>query len=111
MSAGASKDRFSVMVDGGVRRGADIFKACALGAEAVGVGRPVLYALASYGEDGIVRMVNMLLDELRMVMRLAGTPSIADITPDRVITRNLKDHVVPLPVHHLQQHTYEALLP
>lgn len=102
---------FQLLVDGGVRRGADIFKAIALGATAVGVGRPVLYSLASYGEKGIVRMVDMLRDELQMVMRLAGTPDTESITPDRVITRNLADHVVPLPVDHLTQKTYVPLLP
>merc|ERR1711976_1016214 len=92
-------------------RGQDIFKACALGAQAIGLGSPVLYALASYGEDGIVRMVNMFLDELRMVMRLSGTPSINDITPGHVITTNLQHHIVPTPFNSLQQRTYEPLMP
>merc|ERR550537_997551 len=87
--AGCKKEDFSVFVDGGIRRGADIFKAVALGAAGIGVGRPVLYSLASYGEKGIVRMVHMLQDELLMVMRLSGTPTIESITENHVITRNL----------------------
>merc|ERR1711879_977312 len=83
--AGCKKEDFVVMVDGGIRRGADIFKAVALGAEACGVGRPVLYSLASYGEKGIVKMVQLLQDELQMVMRLSGTPKISSITKKHVI--------------------------
>lgn len=110
-NAGASKDSFHVFVDGGIRRGMDIFKALALGAKAVGIGRPVLYALAAYGERGIVRMVNMLQDELQMVMRLSGTASIKDITAAHVITKNLSDHIVPLPSDRLQIETYQGLRP
>merc|ERR1719192_1633414 len=95
--AGYSKERFAVFVDGGIRRGADIFKAVALGASAIGIGRPVLYSLASYGEKGIVRMVHMLQDELLMVIRLSGTPNVASLTPQMCITRNLAEHIVPQP--------------
>jgi L-lactate dehydrogenase (cytochrome) len=109
--AGASKEDFNVMVDGGVRRGADIFKAVALGATAVGVGRPVLYSLASYGDRGIVKMVQLLMDELQMVMRLSGTPDIKSITREHVITKNLDDHIVPLPMDHLVNRTYQPLVP
>lgn len=98
-----------MLVDGGVRRGQDIFKAVALGASAVGIGRPVLYSLASYGEKGIVRMVDMLKDELQMVMRLAGTPSIHDITRNRVDIANLADHIVPQPTNWLASTTYQPL--
>merc|ERR1712151_1290994 len=108
---GYKKDSFPVFVDGGIRRGADIFKAVALGASAVGVGRPVLYSLASYGERGIVRMVHMLQDELQMVMRLSGTPNIASITEDHVISKNLADHIVPLPTDALSTGTYQPLQP
>eukprot|EP00445_Apocalathium_hangoei_P061346 CAMPEP_0204092806 /NCGR_PEP_ID=MMETSP0360-20130528/190097_1 /ASSEMBLY_ACC=CAM_ASM_000342 /TAXON_ID=268821 /ORGANISM="Scrippsiella Hangoei, Strain SHTV-5" /LENGTH=562 /DNA_ID=CAMNT_0051042091 /DNA_START=69 /DNA_END=1758 /DNA_ORIENTATION=+ len=110
-AAGCKKEEFSVFVDGGIRRGGDIFKAIALGASGIGVGRPVLYSLASYGEKGIVRMVHMLQDELTMVMRLSGTPTVASITHEHVITRNLADHIVPLPADHLTMGTYMPLLP
>merc|ERR1719166_798486 len=108
---GVSKESFSVFVDGGIRRGADIFKAVALGASGVGIGRPVLYSLASYGEKGIVRMVRMFEDELQMVMRLSGTPDVASITDKHVITRNLADHIVPLPQDNLVAGTYMPLKP
>ena len=109
--AGATKENFAVFIDGGVRRGGDIFKAVALGAQAVGVGRPVLYSLASYGMNGIVRMVHMLQDELQMVMRLSGTPNIPSITEKHVIITNLADHIVPLPTDFLVQRTYQGLEP
>jgi len=109
--AGAKREDFAVFVDGGIRRGADIFKAVALGAAGVGVGRPVLYSLASYGEKGIVRMVHMLQDELQMVMRLSGTPRVSSITEQHVIAKNLADHIVPLPSDSLVQSTYMPLLP
>eukprot|EP00439_Symbiodinium_sp_Y106_P029874 s34_g3.t1 len=72
---------------------------------------PVLYSLASYGQNGIVRMVHMLQDELQMVMRLAGTPNIPSITEKHVITTNLADHIVPLPVDNLTHKTYQGLEP
>merc|ERR1719277_998334 len=108
---GYKKENFTIFIDGGIRRDADIFKAVALGAAACGVGRPVLYSLASYGERGIVRMVHMLQDELQMVMRLSGTPNIPSITSNHVITRNLSDHIVPLPQDNLVSKTYMPLLP
>lgn len=110
-NAGAKKEDFDVFIDGGIRRGADIFKAVALGASACGVGRPVLYSLASYGEKGIVRMVHMLQDELQMVMRLSGTPTVPSITPEHVIAKNLGDHIVPLPIDALVERTYVPLAP
>lgn len=108
---GATKEEFEVFVDGGIRRGADIFKAVALGASGVGIGRPVLYSLASFGGKGITKMVSLLEDELRMVMRLSGTPDVASITRDRVIIRNLPDHIVPQPTDHLVSSTYVPLRP
>jgi len=106
---GYSRDRFHVYVDGGVRRGADVFKAVAMGATAVGVGRPVLYALAGYGQPGIERLVRVLRDELEMTMRLMGTPRLADASDAHVITRDLATHVTPTPRDFLAETTYEPL--
>lgn len=103
--------RFEVYVDGGVRRGSDIFKAVALGATAVGIGRPVLYSLASYGQPGVERMCSLLKDELIMVMRLMGTPTIDDITEDHVLYSNLMTHLPAQARDHLQLDTYEPLRP
>ena len=101
--------RFEVYVDGGIRRGSDIFKALALGATAVGIGRPVLYSLASYGQPGVERMCSLFKDELTMVMRLMGTPTIADITEDHVLYSNLMTHIPAQARDHLQLDTYEPL--
>jgi lactate oxidase len=73
-----------VLFDSGVRRGTDAFKALALGAEAVGVGRPVLWGLALYGADGVAAVLEHLRVELVNVMRLAGVARLADISPEYV---------------------------
>ncbi|KAJ2893896.1 Hydroxyacid oxidase 1 [Coemansia aciculifera] len=76
--------RVEVFLDGGVRRGTDVFKALALGAKAVFLGRPVLWALSYNGEDGVVEMLDMINEELRLAMALAGCTSVADITRSHV---------------------------
>jgi 4-hydroxymandelate oxidase len=76
--------RVPVLVDGGVRRGSDAFKALALGAKAVGIGRPYTWGLTAFGEPGVERVLDILNAELQRTMRQCGTPSIAQITPDRV---------------------------
>lgn len=74
--------RCSVMVDGGVRRGSDIVKALALGADAVLGGRPTLYGVFAAQEAGAQRALAILEEELVRTMRLCGLQTIADITPD-----------------------------
>ncbi|MBC8100687.1 MAG: alpha-hydroxy-acid oxidizing protein, partial [Armatimonadetes bacterium] len=74
--------RAAIVMDGGARRGIDIFKAVALGAQAVMLGRPVLWGLATGGQAGVERVLSILRDELTLAMTLAGCPTIADITPD-----------------------------
>jgi isopentenyl diphosphate isomerase/L-lactate dehydrogenase-like FMN-dependent dehydrogenase len=69
-----------VYVDGGIRRGTDVLKALAMGARAVMIGRPYLWALAVDGEDGVRRVLQLLRDDLCLSMALAGTPTIAQIT-------------------------------
>jgi len=68
-----------VLVDSGFRRGADIFKALALGADAVCIGRAYIWGLAAFGQSGVEKVLEMLNAELRMVMGQMGTPSLADI--------------------------------
>jgi 4-hydroxymandelate oxidase len=70
-------DRVDVLVDGGIRRGADVFKALALGAKAVMVGRPVLWGLAAAGEAGVHRVLELLLAEFDNALALAGAPRAA----------------------------------
>jgi len=68
-----------VLIDGGIRRGEHILKAIALGADAVLVGRPVIWGLATSGETGVSRVLGTLQEELMTAMRLAGSPSLEDI--------------------------------
>ena len=69
-----------VFLDGGVRRGTDVFKALALGARAVGIGRPYVWALSAFGQPGVERVLDILRAELQLTMRQCGTPSIKQIT-------------------------------
>ncbi|XP_028122895.1 peroxisomal (S)-2-hydroxy-acid oxidase GLO4-like isoform X3 [Camellia sinensis] len=78
--------KIPVLCDGGVRRGTDIFKALALGAQAVMIGRPVLYGLAAKGEYGVRRVIEMLKDELELTMALSGCPTVKDVTRSHVRT-------------------------
>jgi isopentenyl diphosphate isomerase/L-lactate dehydrogenase-like FMN-dependent dehydrogenase len=73
--------KIPVLVDGGFRRGTDIFKALALGATAVGIGRPYVWGLASFGQPGVEAVLSILRRELQTIMRQAGTTSIDKITP------------------------------
>jgi len=77
----AVQGRVPVLVDGGIRRGTDAFKALALGADAVCIGRPYLWGLGSFGEPGVARVLEILKRELQIVMQQMGTPSLRDITP------------------------------
>jgi isopentenyl diphosphate isomerase/L-lactate dehydrogenase-like FMN-dependent dehydrogenase len=83
--ADAAAGRLEVYLDGGVRRGTDVATALALGARAVFVGRPMLYALACDGADGVRLALDLLGQELRNVMALLGTPSLGDITRAHVV--------------------------
>ena len=71
-----------VLVDGGIRRGTDVLKALAMGADAVLVGRPVLWGLAAGGADGVATMWSLLRDELDEAMALCGCARIADISSE-----------------------------
>src|SRR5215471_1125978 len=73
------KDKLPVLVDGGIRRGTDVLKAIALGAKAVLIGRPYLYALAFAGAAGVARAIEILRTELMMAMALTGQTRVAEI--------------------------------
>ena len=79
--------RVPVLLDSGVRTGADVFLALALGAQAVVIGRLAAYGLAAAGEHGVRRTIELLTEELRTLMILAGTPDIPSVTPSTVARR------------------------
>lgn len=76
--------RIPVMVDSGFRRGTDVFTALALGASAVCIGRPYLWGLAAFGEEGVGGVLSLMRRELETVMRHMGAPDVASITTDFV---------------------------
>jgi lactate 2-monooxygenase len=79
-----------VLFDSGVRSGADVIKALALGATAVGVGRPYAYGLALGGADGVVHVLRSILAEADLIMAVDGYPTLADLTRDSL--RRTCDH-------------------
>ena len=80
----AVSSQIPVLVDGGVRRGSDAFKALAYGARAVGIGRPYTWGLAAFGQEGVERVLEILNAELLMTMRQCGTPTLGAITKAHV---------------------------
>jgi 4-hydroxymandelate oxidase len=78
--AEAAAGRAPVLVDGGFRRGSDILKALALGADAVMLGRPVIWALAAYGAEGVHKLLMLLQSELALAMGLSGTPNLGAVS-------------------------------
>jgi isopentenyl diphosphate isomerase/L-lactate dehydrogenase-like FMN-dependent dehydrogenase len=82
--------RIPVLVDSGFRRGTDVFKALALGATAVGVGRPYLWGLGAFGQPGVEAVLDLLREELRTVMRQAGTRRVADIGAAAIVDRGTR---------------------
>jgi isopentenyl diphosphate isomerase/L-lactate dehydrogenase-like FMN-dependent dehydrogenase len=85
--APAVASRVPVLMDGGVRRGADVFKALALGAAAVGIGRPYIWGLACFGQEGVERVLEILQSELVGNMRQAGTRNVAEIDTFHIVDR------------------------
>jgi isopentenyl diphosphate isomerase/L-lactate dehydrogenase-like FMN-dependent dehydrogenase len=75
-------DGFPVLFDSGIRSGADIIKALAFGATAVGIGRPYAYGLALGGADGIVHVLRMLLAEADLIMAVDGYATLKDLHPE-----------------------------
>jgi 4-hydroxymandelate oxidase len=77
-------NKIEVLIDGGIRRGSDILKALALGAKAVGVGRPILWGLAYDGQQGVEKVLEILRSELDLAMALCGRTSSSDIESDLI---------------------------
>ena len=82
--------RIPVFVDGGFRRGTDVFKALALGARAVGIGRPYVWGLAAFGQEGVERVIEILRAELTMTMRNCGVPSTGKFSRDFVLRNGVR---------------------
>ncbi|KAB5528791.1 L-lactate dehydrogenase [Coniochaeta sp. 2T2.1] len=82
-------ERCEIILDGGVTRGGDIVKALCLGAKAVGVGRPLLYAMGAYGLDGVMKAIDILRQEVEVTMTLLGATRLEELTPSLVNVRNL----------------------
>ncbi len=80
--------KIPVIVDGGIRRGTDVFKALAFGASAVGIGRPHAWGLAAFGQPGVEAVLEILRRELRTIMRQAGTISVDKITRNYIAGRS-----------------------
>jgi 4-hydroxymandelate oxidase len=78
------QDRIPIILDSGIRRGVDVFKALALGAAAVMIGRPYLYGLAVGGSEGVARVVEILRTELEMTMALAGCRVLNEVKKERL---------------------------
>jgi isopentenyl diphosphate isomerase/L-lactate dehydrogenase-like FMN-dependent dehydrogenase len=83
------RGRVPVIVDSGFRRGTDIFKALALGATAVGVGRPYVWGLSAFGQEGVEAVLDILQRELQLVMRQAGTTTIKQITRAHIVDKRV----------------------
>lgn len=81
----AKQGHLPVFLDGGVRRGTDVFKALALGASGVFIGRPVVFSLAVHGGAGVREVLQMLHDELELTMALSGCRSLREITRDHIL--------------------------
>lgn len=80
----AVKGRITILVDGGIRSGVDVFRALALGADAVLIGRPVLTAIYGGGADGFNVYMNRIIGELKSTMTMCGAASLTDITMDKI---------------------------
>ncbi|MGE5217608.1 MAG: alpha-hydroxy acid oxidase [Chloroflexota bacterium] len=81
----ATKGKMEIFLDGGIRRGADVVKAIALGARAVFIGRPLFWGLAVDGEKGVIRVLDILREEIEITMAKCGRPTIASIDSSTVV--------------------------
>jgi 4-hydroxymandelate oxidase len=78
------KGRIPVIVDSGFRRGTDAVKALAMGAQAVGLGRPYLWGLGAFGQEGVERVLEIVRNETRVAMQQCGVRSVKELNPSFV---------------------------
>ncbi|CAP80956.1 Pc12g13290 [Penicillium rubens Wisconsin 54-1255] len=88
------ESKMQIFIDGGIRRGTDVLKAIALGATAVGLGRPFLFSLSGYGEKGVRRMIEILRQEIETNMVFLGASSLEELRPEMVNTSRLEKHLI-----------------
>ena len=81
----AANGKLEVYLDGGIRRGADVVKAIALGAKAVFIGRPLFWGLAVDGDKGVIRVLDILREEIEITMAKCGRPTIASIDASTIV--------------------------
>ena len=86
----AAGSQIPVLVDGGFRHGTDVYKALALGARGVGIGRPYVWGLSAFGQEGVERVLDILHAELGLIMRQCGTPTIPQITRASVMAADTR---------------------
>ncbi|CAJ2677668.1 unnamed protein product [Trifolium pratense] len=91
----AAEGKIPVFLDGGARRGTDVFKALALGAAGVFIGRPVVFSLAADGEAGVRKVLEILREEFELTMALCGCRSLKEITRDHVVTEWDRPRIAP----------------
>ncbi|KAJ5102491.1 hypothetical protein N7532_003020 [Penicillium argentinense] len=104
--------KMQIFIDGGIRRGTDVLKALALGATAVGLGRPFLYSLSSgYGEHGVRRMVQILRQEIEANMTFLGATSLKELRPEMLNTSRLERDLVGMTLSgSMSDHQVDVLL-
>jgi L-lactate dehydrogenase (cytochrome) len=104
------ENKIEIYIDGGIRRATDILKALCLGAKGVGIGRPFLFAMSSYGLDGVDRAMQLLKDEMEMNMRLIGAAKLSDLNPSMLDVRGLQaGHQSIVPQDTLSLNVYDRL--
>jgi isopentenyl diphosphate isomerase/L-lactate dehydrogenase-like FMN-dependent dehydrogenase len=82
----AVRGRVPVLMDGGIRRGTDVFKALALGAKCILLGRPVLYGLAVGGQAGVAKVLDTIREEFELAMALAGCRHVSEIGREHLLS-------------------------
>jgi len=82
--------RMPVLIDGGFRRGTDVFKALAIGANAICIGRPYIWGLSAFGDEGVARVLELMQAEFTITMKLAGAVSTRHISPLHVRRRSIE---------------------
>lgn len=104
------ENKIEIYIDGGIRRATDMIKAICLGAKGVGIGRPFLFAMSSYGLPGVHRAMQLLKDEMEMNMRLLGCSSVEQLNSTLVDARGLSQHSTIVPPDTLGIEAYESLV-